>query len=493
MAVKVFIACLGTETNTFSNMPTGHQTFAETMLHHGDATVRDSGLFSVPLKVWRKNTEDRQGQVVESLAAFAQPGGVTVRCVYEGFRDEILGDLRRARSVDVVLLGLHGAMVAEGYDDCEGDLVAEVRAIVGPEVTVGVELDLHCSLTEKILTNADAVVIFKEYPHIDVAERAQELFDICLGAARGETKPVMAVHDLRMVSMWRTPVEPAASIVRTMQEAERTDGVLSVSLAHGFPWGDVPEASAKVLVVADGDGAKARAVAAEVGAKVWELREETHPRGLSIDAALDAAVAAPHGPVVLADIGDNAGGGAPSDSTFVLHRVLERGVENVLNGIYWDPVAVRFCMEAGEGAEFDLRIGGKVGVDSGDPVDLRIRVERIVRDAKQTFGQGRVNMGDSVWVSAAPGAAKNLDLVLSSVRMQTFHPDAFTQFGIDVAAKKIVVVKSTQHFYAGFAPVAKEIIYVAGPGAMSMNFEALNFRKFTDPYWPKVADPFAAA
>ena len=491
--MKVFIACLGTETNTFSNMPTGLQTFAETMLHHGDATTKDSGVFALPMKVWRRNTEALQGEVVESLSAFAQPAGNTVRAVYESFRDEILGDLEAALPVDLVLLSLHGAMVADGYDDCEGDLVARIREVVGPGVTIGAELDLHCSLTSKLLGAADIVITFKEYPHIDPVDRAEELFDVSIRTLRNEVRPTMAVHDLRMVSMWRTPLEPAAGIVRMMQDLEGRDGVLSVSLAHGFPWGDVPEASAKVLVVTDNDVEKAKGVAKNLGEKIWALRDETHPRGLSIDEALDVAIAASKGPVVLADMGDNAGVGAPSDSTFILRRVLDRGVANVLTGLYWDPVAVRFCIEGGEGAEFTLRIGGKVGVDSGAPVDLPIRVRRIVEGATQTFGDATVSLGDAVWVSAIGAAPADLDIVLISVRGQTFNPDAFTGLGIDISSKQVVVVKSTQHFYAGFEPVASEIHYVAAPGAMNMNFEELEFVRFTDAYWPKTASPHLTA
>ena len=484
--MKVFIACLGTETNTFSNMPTGLQNFEETMLFRGDASQNSEHLFAAPLKVWRQRSEEHQGEVVESLAAFAQPAGRTVRALYESFRDEILTDLKAALPVDIVMINLHGAMVADGYDDCEGDLLSRIREIIGPDVVLGAELDLHCSITEAIMASTDALVTFKEYPHIDASERAEELFEICLKAQRGELQPTMAVHDLKMISMWRTPVEPSAGIVRRMQELEGRDGILSVSLAHGFPWGDVPDASAKVVVVSDGNADKAAEVAADMGRMIWDLKEQTHPTGHSIDEALDLAIAADKGPMVLTDMGDNAGVGAPSDSTFILHRVLERQVPNVLSGIYWDPVSVRFCIEAGLGASFDLRIGGKVGVTSGDPVDLRITVRGIIEDAHQTFAESRVDMGASVWLSAD----NDLDIVLNSNRAQTFHPDAFEQFGLDLAKKKIVVVKSTQHFYAGFEPVAAEILYVSAPGAIPMTFEDLEFETYTQAYWPKVDDPY---
>jgi microcystin degradation protein MlrC len=482
---KLFIACLGTETNTFSNMPTGVQTFAETMLYHGDATEKSDELFAAPLKVWKKRAEDLQADVVESLAAFAQPAGVTVRKVYEDFRDEILTDLKAAAPVDAVMLSMHGAMVADGYDDCEGDLITRCREIVGPGTIIGVELDLHCSITNAITEGADVLVLFKEYPHIDAAERAEEVFELSLAALRGEIKPVLAVHDLKMISMWRTPVGEAANIVARMTELEDEDGVLSVSLAHGFPWGDVPDASAKVLVMTDGNADLAQSTADQLGAKIWSLKDQTHPTGLTIDEALDQGMAAATGPVVLADLGDNAGVGAPSDSTFILQRIVERGLKNVLTGIYWDPVSVRFCMEAGEGAEFDLRIGGKVGVSSGDPVDLRITVQKILRDARQPFAASFAPLGNAIWIKAA----NDLDLLICDNRCQTFHPEAFTQMGIDIMAKQIVVVKSTQHFYSGFVPIAADILYVSAPGAIPMDFANIEFDKFSDAYWPRDENP----
>ncbi len=483
--MKVFITCLGTETNTFSNMPTGMTNFEETMLYHGDATASSTALFAMPLVIWREKAESAGAEVIESLSAFAQPAGNTVKSVYEDFRDEILSDLKAAMPVDLVLLCLHGAMVADGYDDCEGDLTQHVRDIVGQDAVIGIELDLHCSITQTLTNNADVIITFKEYPHIDPPDRAHELFDICWRTLKGEVKPVMNVHDLKMISMWRTPVEPAASIVRRMHEFETQDEVLSVSLAHGFPWGDVPDASAKILVVTDNAIEAGRQIASELSEAIWSLKDETHPTGLTIDHAFDTALKASSGPVVLADHADNAGVGAPSDSTYILQALLDKNVGNVAIGFFWDPVAVRFCVEGGEGAEFMLRIGGKVGEGSGQPIDLPITVRRIVNNAEQSFGRAKQAMGCGVWVSAA----NDLDIFLNTNRTQTFHPDAFEQFGLKLSDKKIVVVKSTQHFYAGFAPIAESVLYVSAPGSISMNFAEIDFKKFTDPYWPKVADP----
>ena len=483
---KVFIACLGTETNTFSPMPTGWANFEETMLYRGDATAHPPNLFSEPLHVWRRVAEAKGFDVVESIAAFAEPAGVTTRTVYESLRDELLGDLKDALPVDMVLICMHGAMVADGYLDCEGDILTRVRDLVGPEVALGAELDLHCSITAAMTEAADALITFKEYPHIDGKERAAELFDVMLGKLEGRTRPVMSVHDCRMISVWPTTAEPMMSFVEALKAAEGEPGILSVSFAHGFPWSDVPDTTAKMLVVSDGDGDRGAALAKSLGEKIWELRAETAPNYVSIDQGLGRVTASNAGPAIVADVSDNAGGGAPADATFVLQAVLEHGMTDAVLGLFWDPVAVRFCKEAGEGATFDLRIGGKCGPISGDPVDLTVTVRRIIENARQSFGTAQSPMGDAVWIEA-----EGLDLVLNTVRTQTFNPDAFTQFGIDLDDKKAVIVKSSQHFHAGFAPIASEVIYLATPGAITPDFANIPFQRVAVPFWPKVEDPWA--
>lgn len=482
----IFIACLGTETNTFSPLPTGWANFEETMLYRGDATAHPPNLFSEPLHVWRRAAEAKGFDVVESIAAFAEPAGVTTRAVYESLRDELLGDLKAALPVDIVLICMHGAMVADGYLDCEGDILARIRDLVGPDAALGAELDLHCSITPAMTEAADALITFKEYPHIDGKERAAELFEVMLGKAEGRIRPVMSVHDCRMVNMWPTTAEPMASFVRRLKEAEGEPGILSVSFAHGFPWSDVPETTAKMLVVSDGDAARGAALARALGEEIWSLRGKTSAGYVSIDEGLGRIAASNAVPIVAADVSDNAGGGAPADATFVLRAVLDRGMTDVVLGLFWDPVAVRFCKEAGEGATFDLRLGGKCGPMSGEPVDLTVTVRGIIENARQSFGTAQSPIGDAVWIEAA-----GLDLVLNTVRTQTFNPDAFTQFGIDLARKKAVIVKSSQHFHAGFAPIASEVIYLATPGAITPDFANIPFERVAVPFWPKVEDPWA--
>ena len=486
--MKLFIAGFATETNTFLPFPTGEAGFAATLALGRQASRAPDAVFNAPLIEWRRLAEADGHNVAESLYASAQPSGIVVRAVYERIREEILADLRAALPVDVVLLNLHGAMVAEGYDDCEGDVLGRVRAIVGPDVAVGAELDLHCHATPAMFANATCLVAYKEYPHTDIAPRAVELYRLCTAAARGEVRPVTGVYDCRMINMWRTAVEPMKGFVARMQRLEGRDGVLSVSFGHGFAWGDVPDVGAKVWVVTDGDRVKAEALAAELGRAIWEMREHTPVAALSVDAAIDRALAAPSGPVVIADMTDNPGGGAPGDNTAILRRLVERGVADAALGYLWDPLAVEICRSAGVGARLELRIGGKAGRVSGDPIDLDVTVTAIEDDLSQTgLGGGRSALGKAAAVRTMPG----IHIALVSERCQCFSPDGFTRLGIAPSPKRIVVVKSTNHFYAAFAPIAAEILYVAAPTGMPADFAAIPYRKLKRAYWPRVVDPFA--
>lgn len=489
--MKFFVAHLATETNTFAAAPTGLGGFEEYGIFHGDASRRAPDGTGAFMRFFRDLVEADGHEVAESLCTLAQPAGRTVRRVYEALRDEILADLRAAMPVDSVQLLLHGAMAAEGYDDCEGDLAARIREIVGPRVAIGLELDLHCHFTALMQRSANVIVAFKEYPHTDTEDRGRELYRLLVDTAAGRIRPVTAVFDCKMMGLWHTTREPMQSFVARMQAVERQPGVLSVSLGHGFPWGDVPEAGAKLWVVTDNDAALARTLASQLGREFWQLREAISPVTAGVDEALDSAlalVADEGGPVVLADMADNPGGGAAGDSTFILRRLIERRVSNVVLGALWDLGAVHICRDAGVGAELDLRVGGKCGPASGMPVDLHVVVQAVVENHTQSALGARERLGTCVWVETV-GDAKGVHLLLSSIRTQTYGTDAFTGMGITLENKSLIVVKSTQHFHAQFAPLAKAVLYVTTPGAITLDFAAIPFRLRSLDFWPLVADP----
>jgi len=470
------------ESNTFAPIPLGLGAYEEMGIHHGDASaIAPDGVFAT-LALWRRLAESAGHEVIEGLAAQGQPGGRTLRNVYESFRDEILETIRAALPLDVILLNLHGAMSAVDYDDCEGDLLAQIRAQVGPDVVVGVEVDLHCHTTAPMLRCSDILIAYKEYPHIDIAERAHEVFQLSIATAEKRIKPVISAVDCKMVGLWHTTREPMAGFVDGMRAHEASGGALSISLGHGFPWGDIAEGGARLWVITDDQRERGDKLALELAERFFAIRDETVPPFVVIDEALDCAMQSTAVPVVAADGADNPGGGAPSDSTFVLERILAKGVDNALIAFLYDPEAARVLVEAGVGAKISVRIGGKTGPTSGNPVDLVVEVKAVLHDHFQSGLGLHWPLGTAVWIEAA----NHLDIVLTTVRSQPFDPASLEKLGIDLAKKRLIVVKSTQHFHAGFAPLAKGgVIYITAPGALTPDFVNIPYAKKPLDYWPR--------
>lgn len=444
--------------------------------------------------IWGDEARARGDELVFSLNAWAQPSGITIQSAYERLRDELLCDLAAALPVDVVLLMLHGAMVAQGYEDCEQDLIRRVRALVGSATVIGVELDLHCHLTPAKIDSANLVITYKEYPHVDVNDRARELFQLAIATRLGHIRPTMALFDCRMIGLYPTSREPLRGFVEEMREAERRPGVLAVSFAHGFQFADLPHVGAKMLVVTDRDPQLAKDVAREFGLKVHGLRRQIGFDALSVslDEALSRALESSNTPVVIADQSDNPGGGAPGDATFVLRGLLDRGVNDAALAILHDPEVVKVARKAGRGARISVRLGGKTGPSSGDPVDLEATVlatlDRYMHAfPQQSGGPALFPVGDVVALRS-----RSVDIVVGSERCQCYSPMIFSDLGIEPRQKRVLIVKSAQHFHGAFAPMAGEVIYMAAPGAVTPDPRAIAYERFdTQRLYPWVESPLA--
>lgn len=489
--MRIFAAGIATESNTFCPVPTSLDDFS---VQRGIDALEGRVVYPrLDLsQIWGKQAESRGYEFVFSLMASARPSGLTVKSAFESLRDEILDDLRAAMPVDVVLLMMHGAMVAEGYDDCEEDVIRRVRSIVGPKAVIGVELDLHCHLSRSLIDAADIVITYKEYPHIDVNDRAVELFDLAVETKLGSIRPTMALYDCRMVGIYPTSRQPLRGFVDAMIEAEQRQGVLSISFGHGFQFADVPHVGAKLLVVTDDDQSLADQVAHEFGLRVYRLRQEISFDSLSLplDEALSKALASEKTPVVVADQSDNTGGGAPGDATFALRWLLNHQASDVAMAIFYDPEVVKIIKKAGIGARLPVRLGGKMSPLSGDPVDIEVSVlsmlENYVYVLPQRSGQPMLYpIGDVVALRCG-----GIDVVVSSERFQCSHPSIFTDLGIDPGRKRLLVPKSTQHFYAAFGPIAGEVIYMAAPGAVAPDPKQIPYRRLdTSNMYPWIRDP----
>ncbi|MDP5138098.1 M81 family metallopeptidase [Rheinheimera baltica] len=483
--MRIFTASLATETNTFSPMYTDVHSFYESFYAPPGQHPATPTLCSAPLIACREfAAKDPSLHIIEGSCAWAEPGGLLNRQSYEFLRDEILQQLRQAMPVQAVLLGLHGAMVAQGYDDCEGDLLQRVRDIVGPGVIIGATLDPHSHLTAKRQAAADLLIAFKEFPHLDFMQRARELVHLALAAVRGEITPAMSSFDCRMIDVLPTSYEPMKSFIDKIRQLEQQQGVLSISVIHGFMAGDVADMGTKLLVITDNQPVQGEALAKTLGMELFSFRGQTLPQFNDIGQALDLAQHV-NGTVVLADVWDNPGGGVAGDGTLILEQIIARNLRGVAVGTIWDPMAVKLCFAAGEGADITLRFGGKSGATAGPPIDKQVTVVRLQTNAQQQFADSSVPMGDCALITF-----DGIEVILNSNRCQSFDPSLFRALGIAPEQKKLLLVKSTNHFYQGFAPLAAQIIYVDA-GAPYPSDPARNaYTKLCRPLWPITAQPF---
>lgn len=483
--MRIFTAVLATETNTFSPICVDRRAFEASLYAAPGEHPETPTLCSAPITVGRRLAAEKGFDLIEGTAAWADPAGLVNRLTYENLRDEILGQLRAALPVDAVVLGLHGAMVADGYEDTEGDFLARVRAIVGPDILVCAELDPHSHLTAKRLAAANFFVYFKEFPHTDFVDRAEDLWRIALDTLAGRVKPVMSVFDCRMIDVYPTSRDPMRAFVDRIVKMEAHDpDILSISIVHGFMAGDVPEMGTKMVVITDGKPEKGVALARALGLDLFSRRGTFIMPQIDEREAVSRAMAATSGPVVIADVWDNPGGGTAGDATVLLAELLAQGATDTAAGTIWDPMAVQICMAAGEGAEIQLRFGAKSGPGTGNPIDGIVKVIRLVRNAEMRFGESFAPFGDSAHIRL-----DEIDIILNSTRAQSFDPSLFSAMGIDPTVKKILVIKSTNHFYASFARIAAEILYCSAGTPYPNNPARTAYRRAPRNIWPMVDNP----
>lgn len=472
--LRAFTAGLGTESNTFIGRPIGLAEFESAFLHRPGEFPDRLTEISAPLYVLRERARAGEIVLVEGTYAFAFPDGRVEAGTYEFLRDEILAQLASALPVDFVVLSLHGAMCSANNDDCEGDLLQRVRQLVGPNVPIGVEFDLHAHLSEAMVAAADVLIAFKEYPHSDFLERAREVVALVDRCARTGWRPAKHVFDCRMLARFHTTRQPMRGLVDWVRKLEREPGIVSISIVHGFPFGDVADAGVKVLALAE-TGSIARAVAALVGEKVVSIRDRGKAPTVDLGTAIARVQATAHAPIVIADVDDNPGSGAPANDWSLASMLIDAEIDSCVGPLH-DPELVDRAYRIGIGGRCAVTLRG-VGI----PVDRNADslVLGLAEDAWQTWSDTRMPLGKSCSLRIG-----HVTVVVCSVRDQAYGPDLFTALAVDPFAARVIAVKSAQHFSNGFASHAADVIYAHGGGPLRSDLRRLPYRNVRRPLWP---------
>ena len=434
---------------------------------------------------------EKQGfELVPLLRASAFPNGLIVRSDYDLLLNELLERLAAAErdggQVDGVLLDLHGAMVVDGIADGDGDFIRAFREYLGPDRPIVVTQDLHGNHTQARVAAADALVGFDTFPHVDMAERGVEAAEIIARTLRGEIRPTSAIYQLPL--FWATKCQvtahpPMDDVLRRVHALEERPEIISVTIATGFPWADVPEAGGSVIVVADNDPQIAQQAADELGDWIWENRDTWYSPPLSVRDALEEGQKLGRYPIILADHADNTGGGSPGDSTEVLKTFLDLDLEDALVLYMVDAEVAKQAHAAGVGGRISVSLGGKSSPVQGHPIVTDASVLAISDGAFAYDGPMFAGLTGSMGTSACLqiGTAQ---VAVVSAREQPFDMAFARTLGIDCASKKYISLKSAAHFRAAFEPIAGSIHNIDAAAIHTHNFAKLPANNRTRDVFP---------
>ena len=476
--MRIATAGFSHESNSFYSQPTQLEDFGG--CECADVISQYAGTFH-EIAGYIAGAEQFGYELYPLLATSATPGGPVTAATYEHFVGRILSGLEAAPKLDGVLLALHGAMVAEGFPQADGETVRRVRALVG-ELPIAVTHDYHANVPPELVAAADCLIIYKTNPHIDQRERGLQAASILTRQIRGEVQPKMALvkpEVLFNIYFHNTSVAPMQPLMQAAIELESVAGILGCSIAGGYQYADVPYMGPSVVVVADGDEERAQREAERLGEQMWASRDQLKPSVPDPAEAVRLAVESAETPVCLLDMGDNIGGGSSGDSTFVLEQLLAQEADGWVVSV-WDIESVQACFASGVGGQVQLRVGGKTDDMHGPTLEIAGRVRTLhdgsYEERERRHGGGRYfNQGPTAVVQVERAGRKGL-LLLNSERACPNSIHQITCAGIQPEHQRILVAKGAVAPRAAYEPVCACLIEVASGGATAIDRPADEYR-----------------
>lgn len=490
MSFTVLTAEFSHESNSFSRCPADYAAFEARGVSLGEEAIAQRGEANTPLAGFLDVARAQGWRVIHTISAAAQPSGPVTRDAYERIAGVILAAAKAHRGeIDGVLLGLHGAMVTEFSQDGEGELLERMRAILGAQVPIGITLDPHANVTRRMAALANIIVAYKTYPHVDVRESGQLAAGILQRAMAGEIEPVTVRADrpmLEEVNGGRTDIGPMVERIAKAKAYEQEPDVFAVSVNGAFGNADIEEVGPTVLVTCQGDLARHRAFAEALVDDMWQRRFEKVTQFLTVEAAVDEAkgFVATTGPLIIADYADNPGGGAYGDATELLRAMIAADLRDACFGPIVDPEAAAELQRAQPGQSVSVRLGGKVDPQvGGAPLPLTGTLVSLSDGAY--VGDGPMLGGlQGSWGPCAVLRVGGIDILVTTARAQMIDLQQFRAFGIDPAAKRVVGLKSMQHFRAAFEPIAGKVIVCDSGALCTPDLTKLSYRRVRRPIFP---------
>lgn len=484
--MKFVIAMMKHETNTFSPVPTPLSRFGPDGPYFSASAREAFRGTGTPMGAFIDLAAAAGAESVTPVAAEALPSGPVAADAYRTISDAICDAV--ASGCDAVLLDLHGAMVTETTDDGEGSLLERLRSIA-PDVPIGVALDLHTNLTERMVRNCTAMVGYKTYPHVDMYQAGEHVGGIILRMLREEVRPVMAWDNRPLLAhtlCMGTDKPPMQDLITQARVAEQGE-CLAATVFGGFPLADIAAAGVSSVVVSDGDTGSADAVCQRLLRQAWQQRAGFVYRSEPLAESVARAKSLDQGPVLLIDHADNCASGGTQDTMAVVAEVMRQGLSDVAVGAIYDPQAVMQLIDAGVGAEVTLALGGKIDLPAigrrGEPLSVT-GIVRHISDGEFTvrgpmYTGVRAFLGPTVVLDTG-----TIEFVIVSRHHEPWDLGIFRSVGIEPTAKKYLLLKSRIHYRAGFLPIARHIVECAGVGVTSSDYALFRFHKLRRPIYP---------
>lgn len=488
--MRIALAQLSQETNTFNPLPTTRKNFEECGIHRGAdfvsamADTNEPGGFIQALRAWPEKPE-----IVGLARLMAWPSGRATRATYDWLRDEILGTLESAPRCDGILLSLHGSLVSESEPDVEGAILEAIRAAIGPGVPLVATLDLHANVTARMAANADALVLFHTAPHIDVFETGIRAAALLRKILVEGIRPIMAFRKIPMVvPAERANTQDPASVSHffreRLQSLERRPEILAAGLATVQPWLDIPELGSAVVVVGANDQDLADAECAALASELWDRRHGYLPELVSVEDAVRQAFALQgEGLVVLGDSADATTSGAPGDGTWVLRELVKYAWPRSALVTLVAPDVVAQAQSVGIGAVRTTALGGVRDALFSQPLTLTTEVVRMFEACFVLSG----HLGKNLPIDMGPSAVLrhgNVFIIATSRSGPHFAPELFEGAGLDPFAAGVLVAKSPCGFRAAYAGKAARILMVRAPGCAPADFWRYEYKQIPRPLWP---------
>ena len=275
---RIYCASIATETNTFSPLRTDLENFKETFYTKPNQHPKTPTLCSAVFPLLRQREKKGQIKLVEGTATWAEPGGLINSKTWSFLKNEVLCEIKKAGKLDIVILGLHGAMISNNCTDCEGDLIKSIRKIVGIKVIIGVTFDPHSHLSKKCIDNSNIITVFKEFPHTDFVNTAANCIDLSIKTFNKTINPKISIFDIRMMTILPTTKEPMRSFVDKINNLEKNNTVLSISIIHGFMAGDSPDLGAKIITITDNNKKNGDKLSRQLGMELFSFRIDLAPK-----------------------------------------------------------------------------------------------------------------------------------------------------------------------------------------------------------------------